>query len=162
MPRAYIGLGSNLGDRLALLREAEARLSRAPGIQVVARSSIYETEPVGFPDQPWFLNRVLQIETTLDPHSLLDAVQQVEAALGRMREVRWGPRTVDIDLLLYNCDIVISERLRIPHPELPNRRFVLMPLAEIDPQMRLPDGQAVADLLQALGDAQIVRRIEAR
>ncbi|MDR7481007.1 MAG: 2-amino-4-hydroxy-6-hydroxymethyldihydropteridine diphosphokinase [Armatimonadota bacterium] len=161
MPRAYISLGSNLGDRLALLRAAEAHLSRTPGIQVRARSSIYETEPVGFPDQPWFLNRVLQIETTLDPHALLDAVQQVEAALGRTREAHWGPRTIDIDLLLYNGDIVVSERLRIPHPELPRRRFVLRPLAEIDPQMRLPDGRAVADLLRALGDTQRVRRIDA-
>lgn len=161
MPRAYISLGSNLGDRLALLREAEAHLSRTPGIQILVRSSIYETEPVSFSDQPWFLNRVLQIETTLDPHALLDAVQQVEAALGRTREVRWGPRTIDIDLLLYNGEVVASERLRIPHSELSRRRFVLMPLAEIDPQMRLPDGRAIADLLRALGDTQIVRRVEA-
>lgn len=162
MPCAYLSLGSNLGDHLALLREAEARLGRTPGVQVLTRSSIYETEPVGFPDQPWFLNWVLQIETTLDPHALLDAVQEVEAALGRTREVRWGPRTIDIDLLLYNGDIVASERLRIPHPELPHRRFVLMSLAEIDPRLRLPDGQAIADMLRALGDKQIVRRIEAR
>lgn len=161
MPCAYLSLGSNLGDRLALLREAEARLSRMPGIRILARSSIYETEPVGFSDQPWFLNRVLQIETTLDPHALLDAVRQVEAALGRTREVRWGPRTIDIDLLLYAGDIVASERLRIPHPELSHRRFVLMPLVELDPQLRLPDGQAIADLLRALGHTQIVRRIEA-
>ena len=161
MPRAYLSLGSNLGDRVGLLREAEARLNATPDIQILARSSVYETEPVGVADQPWFLNRVLQVETTLDPYAVLDVVQQVEAALGRTRALRWGPRTIDIDLLLYDDRVVVSVRLRIPHPELPRRRFVLVPLAEIDPQLRLPDGRAIVDLLGALEDTQIVRRIEA-
>lgn len=161
MPRAYLSLGSNQGDRLALLREAEARLAAMPDIRVVARSSVYETASVGRVDQPWFLNRVLAIKTTLDPHALLDVTQQVEASLGRTRPVRWGPRTIDIDLLLYEGETVASERLTIPHPELANRRFVLLPLAEIDPLLHLPDGRAVLDLLRALGDEQIVTRIEA-
>lgn len=162
MSRAYLSLGSNLGDRLGLLRAAEARLSTTPGIRVLARSSVYETESVGVADQPWFLNRVLQIETALDPHALLDAVEQVEAALGRTRALRWGSRTLDIDLLLYDDRVVVSDRLRIPHPELPRRRFVLVPLAEIDPQLCLPDGCPIVDLLWALGDTQRVRRIETR
>lgn len=160
MPRAYLSLGSSQGDRLELLREAEARLSATPDIRILARSSAYETEPVGPIDQPWFLNRVLAIETRLDPHALLDVAQQLEDSLGRTRSVRWGPRTVDIDLLLYEMQTVASERLRIPHPELPHRRFVLLPLVEIDPLLRLPDGRAILDLLRALGDDQIVRRIE--
>lgn len=162
MTRAYLSLGSNQGDCLALLREAEAQLDATPGIRVVARSSVYETEPVGLVDQPWFLNRVLAVETTLDPHSLLDVVQQVETSLGRNRTVRWGPRTIDIDLLLYGIETVVSQRLTIPHPELANRRFVLVPLAEIDSLLRFPDGRTIQDLLQALGEAQPVIRIEAR
>lgn len=159
--RVYLSLGSNLGDRFAMLQEAEARLSATLGIQILRRSSIYETEPLGMIDQPWFLNQVLEIETRLDPHDLLDAVQQVEASLGRTREVRWGPRTIDIDLLLYDHETLTSERLRIPHPELAHRRFVLVPLAELNPHLRLPDGQAVLDLLRRLGDRQMVRRIPA-
>lgn len=159
MSRAYLSLGSNLGDRLTLLREAEVRVVAVPGIRVLARSSIYETKPVGLEHQPWFLNRVLLIETALDPHALLDALQQVENALGRTRTVRWGPRTIDIDLLLYDDRTVTSERLRIPHAELPYRRFVLLPLVELDPHARLPDGRFVQDLLDTLEDDQIVRKI---
>lgn len=160
MVRAYLSLGSNQGDRLALLRQAEARLGAMPDIRVVARSSVYETEPVGPVDQPWFLNQVLAIETTLAPHALLDVAQQVEASLGRARSVRWGPRTIDIDLLLYEGETVVSDRLTIPHPELAKRRFILLLLAEIEPLLRLPDGRGILDLLQALGERQIVRRIE--
>jgi len=159
MSRAYLGLGSNLGDRLTLLRKAETRLAAVPGIHILARSSIYETEPVGLMHQPWFLNRVLLIETTLDPHALLDVLQQAEDSLGRTRTVRWGPRTIDIDLLLYDDNTVTSERLKIPHPELPHRRFVLLPLAELDPHARLPDGRFVRDLLNVAEGDQIVRKI---
>lgn len=155
----FLSLGSNRGDRLALLRKAEARLAATPGARVVARSSVYETEPVGLTDQPWFLNRVLLIETALEPHALLDVLQRVEHSLGRTRAVRWGPRTIDIDLLLYDDRTVASERLSIPHPELSRRRFVLLPLAEIDPDARLPDGRSVRDLLDALGESQRVRKI---
>lgn len=161
MARVYLSLGSNLEDRLAMLRSAEARLSATPGIRILRRSSTYETEPVGMIDQPWFLNQILEIETTLDPHVLLDAAQQVEASLGRIREVRWGARTIDIDLLLYDHETLASERLRIPHPELARRRFVLLPLAELNPHLRLPDGRAVLNLLRVLGDRQVVRRIAA-
>ncbi len=159
MSRAFLGLGSNQGNRLALLRKAEARLAATPGIRVVAHSSVYETEPVGLTDQPWFLNRVLLIETTLEPHGLLNVLQQVEDSLGRTHTVRWGPRTIDIDLLLYDDRTMASERLSIPHPELPHRRFVLLPLAEIDPDALLPDGRSVRDLLDALGDSQRMRKI---
>ncbi len=161
MSWAFLGLGSNQGDRLALLQKAEVRLVATPGIRIIACSSVYETAPVGLTRQPWFLNRVLLIETMLEPHALLDVLQQVEHSLGRTRTVRWGPRTIDIDLLLYDDRTVASERLSIPHPELSRRRFVLLPLAEIDPDARLPDGRAVRDLLDALGDSQRVRKIVA-
>ncbi len=159
MPRAFLSVGSNQGDRLALLRKAEVHLAGTPGIRVVARSSIYEAEPVGLTDQPWFLNQVLLIETMHQPHALLDVLQQAEHSLGRTRAVRWGPRTIDIDLVLYDDQTVASERLSLPHPELPRRRFVLLPLAEIDPDARLPDGRSIGGLLEALGDSQQVRKL---
>lgn len=161
MARVYLSLGTNQGDRFRLLREADALLSATFGIQVVARSSVYETEPVGPVDQPWFLNQVLAIETSLAPPALLEAAQKVERSLGRTRALRWGPRIIDVDLLLYEGHIVASARLTIPHPELPHRRFVLLPLVEIDPLLRLPDGRAIVDLLEALGEVQTVRRLDA-
>lgn len=159
--RAFLGLGSNRGDRLAMLRQAAARLRALPGVRILRASSVYETAPLGLTDQPWFLNQVLEVETTLDPHHLLAAVQEVEVSLGRRREVRWGPRTIDIDILLYADVTLRSPRLVLPHPALAHRRFVLMPLAELDPLLRLPDGRCVHDLLEALGDAQVVRRLTA-
>lgn len=159
--RAFLGLGSNLGDRQAMLRQAAARLRALPGIRILRASSVYETEPLGLTDQPWFLNQVLEVETALDPHHLLTAVQEVEASLGRRREVRWGPRTIDIDILLYADVTLRSPRLVLPHPALAHRRFVLVPLAELHPLLRLPDGRCVRDLLEALGDAQVVRRLPA-
>jgi 2-amino-4-hydroxy-6-hydroxymethyldihydropteridine diphosphokinase len=161
MARVYLSLGTNQGDRFRLLREADALLSATFGIQVVARSSVYETEPVGPVDQPWFLNQVLAIETSLAPPALLEAAQKVERSLGRTRALRWGPRFIDVDLLLYEGHTVASARLTIPHPELPHRRFVLLPLVEIDPLLRLPDGRAIVDLLEALGEVQTVRRLDA-
>ena len=157
--RAYLSLGSNQGDRFWFLREAETRLAATPSIRIVARSSIYESEPAGVVDQPWFLNQVLLIETTLDPHALLDVLLNVEASLGRTRTVRWGPRTVDIDLLLYDGQTIATDRLTVPHPELSRRRFILEPLAEIDPDLRLPDGRRVRDLLSLRGEGQAVRLV---
>jgi len=159
MPRAFLGLGSNQGDRMAALQDAQTRLGAAPGIRILQRSSVYETEPLGMIDQPWFLNQVLSVETTLEPLALLDTVQGVERALGRTRSIHWGPRIIDIDILLYGDESVSSERLTIPHPELAGRRFVLLPLVEVKPNARLPDGRWVRDLLDALEEGQIVRKI---
>lgn len=150
MPRVFLGLGSNQGDRLAALSQAEAQLAAAPSIRVLGRSSVYETTPVGVPDQPWFLNRVLLIETSLEPHALLDAALQIERDLGRTRSRQWGPRVIDIDILLYGDATVSSARLTIPHHEMARRRFVLVPLLELDTDARLPDGRMVRDLLDAL------------
>lgn len=150
MALVFLGLGSNQGDRLEALSQAETRLDAVPGIRVLRRSSVYETTPVGMTDQPWFLNRVLLIETLLEPHALLDAALQIERDLGRTRSRRWGPRVIDIDILIYGEEAVSSDRLTIPHPGMAGRRFVLVPLLELDPDARLPDGRTVRDLLDVL------------
>jgi len=132
MPRAYVGLGANLGDREGTIRRAVELLGEEEGIEVAAVSALRETNPVGVLDQPRFLNAAAAVETTLPPRSLLDALLRIERALGRVRDgTRWGPRTIDLDLLLYD-DLVLDEGdLRVPHPELHARAFVLVPLAEI-------------------------------
>ena len=146
---AYIGLGSNLGDREAALREALARLGEVEGIEVVAVSSFRETDPVGVVDQPRFVNAAAALETVLGPRELLERLLEVERGLGRdrSREERWGPRTIDLDLLLYGEETVAEVGLEVPHPRLAERAFVLDPLLELDPGLRLPDGRPLRDLL---------------
>ncbi|MBD0349247.1 MAG: 2-amino-4-hydroxy-6-hydroxymethyldihydropteridine diphosphokinase [Thermoleophilia bacterium] len=148
---AYIGLGANLGDREAALRSALDALAETPGIAVEAVSRMRETEPLGFADQPRFLNAAARLVTELPPRALLERLLAVERQLGRTRGgLRWGPRTIDIDLLLYD-DAVVQERgLSVPHPRLAERRFVLQPLAELDPGLIVPGRGAVADLLAGL------------
>jgi 2-amino-4-hydroxy-6-hydroxymethyldihydropteridine diphosphokinase len=151
MPVAYIALGSNLGDREEILAAATDRLGRLG--RVVARSSLYETEPVGYRDQPAFLNAVLALETELEPTPLLHALLVIERELGRDRShgVLNGPRILDLDLLLMGDSIVAEGELTLPHPALAQRRFVLAPLAQIAPQLRHPQlKQTMADLLAQL------------
>jgi 2-amino-4-hydroxy-6-hydroxymethyldihydropteridine diphosphokinase len=147
--RAYVGLGANLGDREETIRSAVALLGTQPGIDVVAVSSLRETEPVGYVDQPAFLNGAVAIETELSPQELLGRLLAVELALGRVRgkSPRFGPRAIDLDLLLYGAEVVDEPGLTVPHPRLAERRFVLEPLHELDPDLSLPDGRAVRDLL---------------
>jgi 2-amino-4-hydroxy-6-hydroxymethyldihydropteridine diphosphokinase len=163
---AYLGLGSNVGDRRAHLEAAVSALPRH-GVEVVASSSVYETEPVGLvTDQREFLNACLRVETALGPEDLLDACKAVERDVGRTStEVRHGPREIDVDLLLLDGLTYHSLRaglkgraLTIPHPTITERRFVLVPLLELDPDLVLPDGTALADTLAALGKGQEVRR----
>jgi 2-amino-4-hydroxy-6-hydroxymethyldihydropteridine diphosphokinase len=155
----YLGLGSNVGDRSGHLRQAVATLPRH-GVEVLASSSSYETEPVGLVlDQPDFLNACLRIETSYEPEELLDACKAVERLVGRAAGgVRHGPRVIDVDLLLLGDLRLESERLTLPHPEVRARRFVLVPLLELDPELTLPDGTRLADALEALGPGQAVRR----
>jgi len=155
----YLGLGSNVGDRRAMLQAAVEALW-THGVQVIAASSVYETEPVGeVTDQPDFLNACVRIETALGPHDLLDACKAVERGLGRHPGgVRHGPRAIDVDVLLLGTGAYTSERLSLPHPEVVSRRFVLVPLLELDPGLTLPDGRRLADALDALGAGQAVRR----
>ena len=147
--RAYVGLGGNLGDRRALLDAAVEALRREPGIEVVAVSSYRETEPVGVVDQPSFLNGAVAVETTLSARELLDRLLAVERSLGRMRESeeRHGPRTIDLDLLLYGGETVDEPGLTVPHPRLAERAFALEPLVELDPALSLPDGRSLGALL---------------
>jgi 2-amino-4-hydroxy-6-hydroxymethyldihydropteridine diphosphokinase len=147
--RAYIGLGSNLGEREATLSEALDRLGAEEGIKVVAVSSYRETDPVGVFDQPRFVNGAAALDTSLSPADLLERLLQVERSLGRDRakEERWGPRTIDLDLLLYGDEEIDGPGLRVPHPRLAERAFVLEPLLELDPALRLPDGRALRELL---------------
>ncbi len=155
----YLGLGSNLGDRRAHLAAGVAALG-ARGVTVTAASSVYETEPVGLVlDQPEFLNACLRVETGLAPLDLLDAAKAVEREVGRAQGgLRHGPRVIDIDVLMLGAETFSSERLSLPHPEVSSRRFVLVPLLELDPELTLPDGERLADRLAALGPGQEVRR----
>jgi 2-amino-4-hydroxy-6-hydroxymethyldihydropteridine diphosphokinase len=145
-------MGSNLGDREGTLRRALELLEAEPGIRVAAVSSLRETDPVGYEDQPQFLNGACAVETQLEPHELLARLLAIETVLGRTRDgiPRYGPRTVDLDLLLYGQEIVDEPDLTVPHPRLAERRFALEPLAELDPGLTLPDGRRVADLLAGL------------
>jgi 2-amino-4-hydroxy-6-hydroxymethyldihydropteridine diphosphokinase len=128
---AYIGLGANLGDKEEQLRQAVKRLHGEAGIRVERCSNIYETDPVGVTDQPPFLNMVARIRTILKPEPLLDACARIERSLGRVRDVRWGPRTIDLDVLLYGDEAAELPRLTIPHPRMFERLFVLIPLLEV-------------------------------
>jgi 2-amino-4-hydroxy-6-hydroxymethyldihydropteridine diphosphokinase len=142
---AYIGLGANLGDREETIRAAVAELP-----DVVAVSPLRETDPVGVTDQPRFLNGVAALETELAPRELLDVLLAVERRLGRERRERWGPRTIDLDLLLYGDAVIDEDGLKIPHPRLHERRFVLEPLADLAPQLVVPGLGGVEDLLAEL------------
>jgi 2-amino-4-hydroxy-6-hydroxymethyldihydropteridine diphosphokinase len=157
--RGYLGLGSNVGDRNAQLRAAVEMLAEA-GIEIEAASSTYETEPVGeVLDQPDFLNAVARIRTELEPEELLDVCKRVEAERGRALDgPRHGPRPIDVDLLLLGDIELETERLTLPHREVRSRRFVLVPLLELDPDLTLPDETRLADALAALGPGQRVVR----
>jgi len=146
---AYLGLGSNIGDKAATLAEAVARLAVTPGIRITARSADYRTPPWGDTDQDWFLNAALGIETTLSPHDLLEAGLAIETAMGRVRERRWGPRVIDIDVLSYEGATIADERLVLPHRFVRERAFVLVPLAEIAPTLVIGP-ETVAQALEKL------------
>jgi 2-amino-4-hydroxy-6-hydroxymethyldihydropteridine diphosphokinase len=151
MPLVYIGLGSNLGDREATIQRALELLAADAAIEVEAVSSLRETDPVGYVDQPRFLNGAAALRTELAPRAVLERLQQVEAALGRDRSgPRFGPRTIDLDLLLYNGEQINEAGLEIPHPRLAERRFVLEPLAELDSTLEVPGRGSVQALLAAL------------
>jgi 2-amino-4-hydroxy-6-hydroxymethyldihydropteridine diphosphokinase len=149
--RAYLGLGSNLGDREQTLRQALTALAEVPGVEVVAVSRFRETDPVGYLDQPRFLNAAAAVETSLGPHELLAALLEVERSLGRTRDgERFGPRTIDLDLLVYGDRTVGEPGLQVPHPRLHERRFVLEPLAEVAPGLEIPGRGSVERLLSEL------------
>lgn len=158
MPIVYLGLGANMGDTAANLAEAATRIA-SDAVHVLRASSIWETAPQGKFDQPWFLNQVLEIETDLPAEQLFRRLQEVERTMGRVRAELNGPRSIDIDILLYGDQRVIQPGLEIPHPRIAERRFVLEPLAELSPELLHPvTGLNVRAMLGAVGDQQARRR----
>jgi len=147
---AYVGLGANIGPREITLLRAVDLLAETEGVEVRAVSQLRETAPVGVVEQPLFLNGAVALETTLSARDLLDRLLEIERGLGRVRDVRWGPRVVDLDLLVYGDRRVDEPGLRVPHPRLPERRFALEPLAELDPGLEIPGAGRVEDVLAAL------------
>jgi 2-amino-4-hydroxy-6-hydroxymethyldihydropteridine diphosphokinase len=143
---AFLGLGSNLGDRLANLQAAVDALQTEPGLQVTASSRVWETVPVGGPPQPDYLNAVVRVETDLSARDLLDVARRVEARLGRIRRERWGARSLDVDVLLYDQEQIDESDLIVPHPRMTQRAFVVLPLLELESDPVLPDGTRLKDL----------------
>jgi len=158
MQTIYIALGSNLGDRAENLRQARERLERSD-LRVTRTSSLYETEPRDFTDQPWFFNQVVEAETTLMPRQLLSRLLKIERAMGRKRTMPNGPRLIDLDILLYGGTIIDTGGLQVPHPRMTERRFVLEPLAELAADLRLPgSARTVREMLGEVAN-QTVRRV---
>ncbi|MDO5793360.1 MAG: 2-amino-4-hydroxy-6-hydroxymethyldihydropteridine diphosphokinase [Turicibacter sp.] len=160
MNKAYLGLGSNLGDKKHYLYDAIQWLNRHEQITIVQLSSLYETAPWGYTDQDVFMNLVVEVETSLNPIELLDVCQSIENELGRVREIKWGPRVIDVDILLYNDEVIESDRLTVPHPYMTERDFVMIPLAEINPQLIIK-GKTVQEWAQQF-DAQALKVISDR
>jgi 2-amino-4-hydroxy-6-hydroxymethyldihydropteridine diphosphokinase len=155
---AYIALGSNMENRYDYLLEAIEQVEKHPKIRLVNFSSIYETDPVGYEDQDQFLNMVIQVDTDLDAHELLETCLNIESQLGRKREIRWGPRTIDLDILLFNQENIESENLIIPHPRMRERAFVIIPLLEINHDILIPPtGEQLSMRLNELPDKEGVR-----
>ncbi len=161
MATAYLNLGSNLGDRLQYLKGAVRKIEESDEFSIKKISSVYETQPVGYQNQRWFLNLVLEVQTSFDPFPLMKHLLAIEDQMGRKREERWAPRNIDIDLLLYDDRIVDSDRLTIPHPRMHKRRFVLIPLAQIAPQFLHPVlRKNIKELLKNCEDKSMVRLFE--
>jgi 2-amino-4-hydroxy-6-hydroxymethyldihydropteridine diphosphokinase len=156
--RAVLAVGSNLGDRLGTLQECVTAIARLPDTEVLAISPVYETDPVGGPAQPDYLNAVLVVQTGLAPRALLEAARRIEADFGRVRAERFGPRTLDVDIISYAGEVSDDPVLTLPHPRAHERAFVLAPWHDIDAQAELPGRGPVADLLAGL-DARGVRRV---
>jgi 2-amino-4-hydroxy-6-hydroxymethyldihydropteridine diphosphokinase len=158
MKSAFIGVGSNVGDRQDFCRRAVEELRSAPGIDVLKVSSLYETSPVGGPPQRSFVNLAAEISTRLTPHALLGACKEIESKLGRgPSEIKWGPRVVDLDILLFDQEKVSEPDLELPHPRLTVRRFALIPLLEIDPDITDPWGMPYREFLEeAEGEVELL------
>jgi 2-amino-4-hydroxy-6-hydroxymethyldihydropteridine diphosphokinase len=155
----YLSLGSNLGDRAQNLRDALAALHKA-GIDVTRTSSMYETEPVDYLDQPWFVNMAAEAETELPPAAVLQALRGIETDMGNKKTVAKGPRLIDMDILLYGDDVIDTPELQVPHPRMHLRRFVLQPLAEIAPRVRHPiSGLSPSQMMAQANDPSTVKKI---
>lgn len=160
MINVYIGLGSNLGDPQAQLKKAIISIEMIPSTHVVKTSSFYSSQPVGPQDQPDYVNAVVELETELSAHVLLDYLQGIENEQGRMREKKWGARTLDLDILLYGDESIQDDRLHIPHVEMSQRGFVLFPLSEISPDCVVPGVDTVQSLLQQVDTSDLLKLTE--
>ena len=157
----YIGIGSNLGDKIGQCERAIAEILKVDQHKLLAKSSLFKTEPIGDTSQDWFVNGVIKIETNLEPLELLQVLQEAESRLGRKKTSRWGPRTIDLDLLFYDEEEVQMEELQIPHPLLHERQFVLVPLAEIDRGFIHPVlKKSIGELLEDLKENQGVKKLK--
>lgn len=160
MSVAFVGLGSNLGDRLALLNAALARIERLPATAILAASSVYESPPIDRSDQNFFLNAVVKLSTDLNPLELLTALKGIERALGRPeRYARWSPRLIDLDVLFYDDLALAQAELTIPHPEIPNRKFVLAPMLELEDLLHPTLSRRISELLATTRDSSVVRKV---
>jgi len=158
---AYIGIGSNLGDKVHQCEEAVAEILKVDRNTLLAKSSLYRTQPVGYPLQDWFINGVIKIETDLDAPHLLRSLKTIERQLGRVETFRWGPRTIDLDILFFNQTCIETPELQIPHPRVQQRQFVLVPLAEIDSNLLHPVLiKTVRELLEDLEENQGIERLQ--
>ncbi len=154
MSKAYLGLGSNIGDSKENIDRAVDMLGSHENIELLKMSSYYETEPVGYKEQDWFLNVVLEIDTTLNPHSLLEFCREIEEKLKRKRIIRWGPRIIDVDILLYEGFKSEEEKLTIPHPRMTERAFVMVPLYEIAPRVKI-NNKDISQVMKSLAGEEI-------
>jgi len=158
MNKSFLSLGSNLGDRLSYLKKAVDLFGKSEDVNIIKISSIYETEPIGYKEQPNFLNLVVEIETEIGPEDLLKRCKEIESCLGRIKREKWREREIDIDIIFYNNLIIEKDYIVIPHKELYNRKFVLLPLCEIDPDFICPKTKkSVKTLLSSCNDASIIK-----
>ncbi len=156
MEYSYIGIGSNKGDSIRLIRKALDMMDNGPGVKVTRVAPLYRTQPVGYVDQPWFYNTVAEMEVEITPFQLLDLLQKVEKKLGRVRKIRWGPRTIDLDILLFGDRIIRHPKLTVPHPRMGERAFVMVPLSYLIPDRDF-GGRSVREAARALMDDQQVQ-----
>lgn len=158
MITAYIGIGSNLGDKELYVKKALEMLDSSSGVTLIRTASLYRTAPVGYLHQDWFLNTVAEIETGLGPCELLNRLQSIENELGRVRNQRWGPRTIDLDLLIYGSEIIDVPGLAVPHPRMGDRAFVMVPLSELAPDLIIPGVGKAGELAEKLVSQQPIKK----
>ena len=157
---AYIGIGSNVGDKARQCEQGISEIQKLDRHRLLARSSLYKTQPIGYIEQDWFINLVIKIETEMDAPALLSSLKEIESRLGRVETLRWGPRTIDLDILFFNDHQIQTDELTVPHPLIQDRQFVLVPLAEIDPNLTHPVlKKTVKELLERLKEDRGVERL---
>ncbi|MBO8136992.1 MAG: 2-amino-4-hydroxy-6-hydroxymethyldihydropteridine diphosphokinase [Desulfotomaculum sp.] len=162
MAEAYIGIGGNIGNVKQTIARALELLHSPPAVKVLKTAPLYRTAPVGYQNQDWFLNTAAKVETELNAHQLLNKMQQIEESLMRRRTIRWGPRTIDLDLLIFDDLEINTPELTLPHPRMTERAFVMVPLADINPTLKMPGGKTAAELAGELKKVQEIYKLETK